>query len=82
MNYLLKKIRFIWERVSWDNNYRMLAINERIQVIEDILHDSRIANYLQIIDYTKGMNLEYEAEPTISLKDLQLRIEALEGVSS
>ena len=79
MNYIFRKIRFLWERVSWDNEFRMSEINRRIQKIEDILHDSRIANYLRIVDYKPGMDLKYDAEPTISLVQLQERIEAIEA---
>ena len=48
-----------------------------IQEIKLALIEARVANFIVVVDYVPGMKLT-ETKPTISLEELQGRIEALE----
>jgi len=49
-----------------------------IEMMKDSLCEARVAKYIKVVDYHKGMSLQDERPNPISLEGLQTRIEALE----
>ena len=72
-------MRLRWRLPWFKNRVQIDCLQERVQTIEDVLGETRIANFIKIITYRKGMKLGEPPPDPISLEDLERRIAALES---
>jgi len=75
-----------WEKIQWPWTRQFKKIEEEMSnlkfdqdIIKRELEQKRVAKFIQIIDYVKGMSLKDERPDPILLEDLLKRIETLEG---
>ena len=72
------KLQWPWTRMAAQISYMSDAIN----ALEDVIQEKRLANFIRIREYKKGMDSEYYRDDVlnpISLEDLERRIMVLEG---
>lgn len=67
----------------WVRNRKLIeesrnSLREDINLIKEQLIRKRVANFIMVVSYRKGMKLQYDLLEPISLEGLQKRIEALE----
>lgn len=78
---MIKKLKRWWSRIEWPwtkVNGRVDDLSEQITTVEKALTKARVANFIQIVAYTKSMDLSWQPLPPISLENLQERIDELE----
>jgi len=68
------KIKWPWSR------FELSIANLRwdIKIIKDALEEARVAKFVRVVDYKRGMKLNCDSPKMISLEDLEKRIEKLE----
>lgn len=65
----------------WVNGPDIVNLRYEFEELKNALERSKLLAFIRIIRYEKGMNLQYDAPKTISLEDLEKRIEALESMA-
>ena len=78
MRYMNFKKMFFWKNHHKHINYKIDRLGEDIETIKDILEKARIAKFLKVIDYKRGMSLTDDRPNPISLENFEKRIGALE----
>lgn len=76
-----------WKKIQWPWTRQFKNIKEDIgtlkfdqDIIKRELERKRVAKFIQVIDYVKGMSLKDERPDPILLEDLDKRIKELEKV--
>lgn len=76
---LFGKINWPWTRscklIDEDNTF----LRAEIRRVKEELMCKRVANFVMVDDYHKGMKLTYDLPKPILLEDLEKRIEELEN---
>lgn len=75
---LLGKINWPWVRNHKLIDETQAYFNDEIEMVKRELERKRIAKFLMVVDYVKGMSLYDDRPNPILLEDLEKRIEALE----
>lgn len=75
---MLHYLKKLWRRHHRDLRASMQRQKNDIEMMKDSLCEARVAKYIKVVDYHKGMSMKDERPNPISLEDLQTRIEVLE----
>lgn len=70
-----------WRSIKWRMGTRqrqITSLQRHIQIIKGVLEEKRIALFLQLVPYRRGMSLDDDRPKSISLEDLERRIAILE----
>jgi len=73
-----KQLKKLWRKHHRDLRASMRRQNDDIEMLKDSLCEARVAKFIKVVDYHKGMSMKDERPNPISLEDLQTRIEVLE----
>lgn len=78
LEVMYRKIRF-WRRDDAVSDHDEIErLRRDVQMIQDVLGEKRVALFLKVVQYRKGMSLGDERPRPISLEALEKRIEELE----
>jgi hypothetical protein len=71
----------IYYSLPWvKNKSDIYELRYSIQLIEDILMEARIANFVRIEDYSCNSTIQYELPKPIKLEKLQNEIDELKSI--